>query len=139
MIKLNENTASKVVFQVQDSNDAQWFAGLLGTKTIEKETSQREQGLFFDRDTGMKSIREVEEYIVHPNTLKNLRTGEVLIVCSKVDPHHGVVKTYLANEYRAGYVRANKTIRSSQVRRTLNTRITPRRNERESLSPKDFI
>ena len=139
MAKLNENTATKIIFQVQDSQDAQWFAGLLGTRQVEKETTQREEGLLFDSDTGMKSIREVEEYIVHPNTLKNLRAGEVLLICSKVDPHHGVIKTYLANEYRAGYARANKTIRSSQVRSSLNTRITPRRNERESLSPKDFI
>jgi hypothetical protein len=50
----------------------------------------------------MKSIQEVEEYILNPNMLKNLRTGEVLMVCLKDEPH----KTYLENEYRAGYARA---------------------------------
>lgn len=138
MIKLNENTASKIVFQIQDSQDAQWFAGLLGTKTIEKETSQREEGLFFDRDTGMKSIREVEEYVVHPNTLKNLRTGEVLLICSKVDPHYGAIKTYLANEYRADYVRKNKPIQGLERGRQPSVGAIAKKDE-DSFSPRDFI
>jgi len=137
MVKLNENTASKVVFQVQDSQDAQWFAGLLGTKTIEKETHQREEGLLFDRDTGMKSIREVEEYIVHPNTLKKLRTGEVLLICSKVDPHHGVIKTYLSHEYRADYVRKNKRVQRSKGEHPL--RLDDKFKRKDQFDPQDFV
>ncbi len=107
MIKLNENTATKIAFQIQDSDDAQWFAGLLGTKTVERETYQTEEGFIFDRRTGVKSVRESEEYIIHPNNLKNLDRGEALLVCSKVDPHFGIVKINLANEYSSEYKRAS--------------------------------
>lgn len=34
-LKMNENTANKVVFQVQDSEDVEWFCSLLGTKTTQ--------------------------------------------------------------------------------------------------------
>lgn len=108
-LKINENTANKVVFQVQDSDDAQWFCGLLGTQKIEKETHQaEEQFLFGDKKTGMKSVREVEEYIVHPNQLKNLRAGEALLVSTKVDPHFGIMKINLASEYSSRYSKISK-------------------------------
>ena len=107
-LKLNENTANKVVFQVQDSDDAQWFCGLLGTQKAEKETHQAEEGFIFgDTKTGMKSVREVEEYVVHPNELKNLRTGEALLVSTKVDPHFCIMKISLAEEYSSEYVKAS--------------------------------
>jgi type IV secretory pathway TraG/TraD family ATPase VirD4 len=106
-LKLNENTATKVVFQVQDSEDAEWFCGLLGTQKVEKETHQAEEGFFFgDTKTGMKSVREVEEYVVHPNELKNLKMGQALLVCTKVDPHFCIMKIDLAEEYSSEYVKS---------------------------------
>ena len=105
-LKINENTATKIVFQVQDSEDAEWFCGLVGTKTVEKETHQAEEGfLFGDNKTGAKSIREAEEFIVHPNVLKRLQAGEALLVCNKVDPHHSVIKIKMANHYAQEYKR----------------------------------
>jgi type IV secretory pathway TraG/TraD family ATPase VirD4 len=109
-LKLNENTATKVVFQVQDSEDAEWFCGLLGTQKVEKETHQAEEGfLFGDTKTGMKSVREVEEYVVHPNELKSLKMGQALLVCTKVDPHFCIMKIDLAEEYSSEYVKVSKT------------------------------
>ena len=108
-LKLNENTATKVVFQVQDSDDAQWFCGLLGTQKVEKETHQAEEGFFFgDTKTGMKSVREVEEYVVHPNELKGLKMGQALLVCTKIDPHFCIMKIDLAEEYSSEYVKISK-------------------------------
>lgn len=108
-LKLNENTATKVVFQVQDSDDAQWFCGLLGTQKVEKETHQAEEGFFFgDTKTGMKSVREVEEYVVHPNELKSLKMGQALLVCNKVDPHFCIMKIDLAEEYSSEYVKIKR-------------------------------
>jgi hypothetical protein len=138
MIKLNENTASKVVFQVQDSEDAQWFAGLLGTKKVEKETLQKEEGLFFDRETGMKSVREVEEYRVHPNVLKGLRLGEALLICSKVDAHFGVVRIYKANEYCGEYVRARRSLLRRHEKSSRLTDSSHAKRE-QSFSPQDFL
>jgi len=105
-LKINENTATKIVFQVQDSEDVEWFCGLVGTKTTEKETHQAEEGfLFGDTKTGMKSVRQVEEFIVHPNVLKRLQTGQALLVCSKVDPHHTIMNIKKANHYAQEYKR----------------------------------
>ena len=40
-----------------------------------------EDGLFGDMKTGMKSIREAEEYVIHPNQIKNLKLGQTLLYC----------------------------------------------------------
>ena len=97
------------MFQVQDCDDAEWFCGLLGTQKVVKQTHQAEEGfLFGDTKTGMKSVREVEEYVVHPNKLKNLKMGEALLVCTKVDPHFCIMKIDLAEEYSSEYVKISK-------------------------------
>lgn len=107
-LKMNENTANKVVFQVQDSEDVEWFCSLLGTKKTTKETHQAEDGLFGDTKTGMKSVREVEEYVIHPNEIKKLKRGQALLYCSKVDPHHVIMNIKRANEFEGRYERKFK-------------------------------
>ena len=106
-LKMNENTANKVVFQVQDSEDVEWFCSLLGTKKTKKETHQAEDGFFGDTKTGMKSVREVEEYVIHPNEIKKLKLGQALLYCSKVDPHHVLMNIKGANEFEGRYERVN--------------------------------
>lgn len=101
-LKLNENTATKIIFQVQNSEDAEWFCSLVGTKTVQKETSQIAMGIF-EHDTGMKSVRDVEEFIIHPNTLKRLQMGQALLVCSKVDPHFCLMNIIRASDYASIY------------------------------------
>lgn len=107
-LKMNENTANKIVFQVQDSEDVEWFCSLLGTKKTTKETHQAEDGFFGDTKTGMKSVREVEEYVVHPNEIKKLKLGQALLYCSKVDPHHVLMNIKGANEFEGRYERKFK-------------------------------
>ena len=102
-IKVNENTANKIVFQVQDSEDVEWFCSLLGTKKTTKETYQAENGIFGDTKTGMKSVREVEEYVIHPNQIKNLKLGQALLYCSKVDRHHAIMNIKKANPFIGRY------------------------------------
>lgn len=104
-IKVNENTANKIVFQVQDSDDVEWFCSLLGTKKTTKETYQAEDGFFGDTKTGMKSVREVEEYVIHPNQIKNLKLGQALLYCSKVDRHHAIMNIKRANQFTGRYER----------------------------------
>ncbi len=104
-IKVNENTANKIVFQVQDSEDVEWFCSLLGTKKTTKETYQAEEGIFWDSKTGQKSVREVEEYVIHPNQIKNLKLGQALLYCSKVDRHHAIMNIKRANNFIGRYER----------------------------------
>jgi type IV secretory pathway TraG/TraD family ATPase VirD4 len=106
-LKMNENTANKIVFQVQDSEDVEWFCSLLGTKKATKETHQAEDGFFGDTKTGMKSVREVEEYVIHPNEIKKLKLGQALLYCSKVDPHHVLMNIKGANEFNGRYERSS--------------------------------
>ena len=106
-LKMNENTANKIVFQVQDSEDVEWFCSLLGTKKTTKETHQAEDGFFGDTKTGMKSVREVEEYVIHPNEIKKLKLGQALLYCSKVDPHHVLMNIKGANEFEGRYERVS--------------------------------
>lgn len=109
-LKINENTANKIVFQVQDSEDVEWFCSLLGTKTMKKETYQAEEGIFWDNKTGQKSVREVEEYVIHPNQIKNLKLGQALLYCSKVDRHHAIMNIKKANFFVGQYERTPRAI-----------------------------
>jgi len=138
-LKLNENTATKVVFQVQDSEDAEWFCGLLGTQKVEKETHQAEEGFFFgDTKTGMKSVREVEEYVVHPNELKSLKMGQALLVCTKVDPHFCIMKIDLAEEYSSEYVKIGNGQGTIIDQREVS-QYPERQNNPEALQPQDLV
>ena len=138
-LKLNENTATKVVFQVQDSEDAEWFCGLLGTQKVEKETHQAEEGFFFgDTKTGMKSVREVEEYVVHPNELKNLKMGQALLVCTKVDPHFCIMKIDLAEEYSSEYVKTGNG-QGTIINQREVSQYPERQNNPEALQPQDLV
>jgi type IV secretory pathway TraG/TraD family ATPase VirD4 len=119
-LKMNENTANKVVFQAQDSEDVEWFCSLLGTKTTVKETNQAESGLFGDRKTGAKSIREVEEYVIHPNEIKKLKLGQALLYCSKIDPHYVIMNIKKANEFVGRYERSSVSVAKSIIPKNVN-------------------
>ena len=114
-IKVNENTANKIVFQVQDSEDVEWFCSLLGTKKVTKETYQAEDGFFGDTKTGMKSVREVEEYVIHPNQIKNLKLGQALLYCSKVDRHHAIMNIKRANPFIGRYERKSVPNKNPEI------------------------
>ena len=97
-IEANSNTT--IVSGIKSSQDAEHYAGMIGTRTVEKETRQVEDGLFWDNHTGMKSIREVEEYVVHPNQLKELKQGQVFAVSRTIDPRWGLVQIPPAPEFQ---------------------------------------
>ena len=42
-------------------------------------------GFFGDGATGMKSVRDAEEYVIHPNALKDLHQGEAFTISRTVD------------------------------------------------------
>ena len=82
------NTSTLVSFLQKLPESAETIAGIAGTYKSEKETSQvEEEGVLFKskKETGMGTVRDVEEYIIHPNDIKNLGVGECFIV-SKYPP-----------------------------------------------------
>ncbi len=77
------NTATTVSFLQKMPESAERLAAIAGTKKIKKATRQlNEQGFLSGgrQYTGMESEREVEEFIIHPNTFKTLKVGECVII-----------------------------------------------------------
>ncbi|CAB1053835.1 hypothetical protein [Spiroplasma endosymbiont of Danaus chrysippus] len=59
--------------KVSDVESPEYIAKVFGTRTVEKITKQYDTK---NKKSSKGSIREVEEYIVHPNDLKCLKTGQ---------------------------------------------------------------
>ena len=78
--RITGNTSSLYAFLQKNPESADFIAGLAGTKTVQKVTRQTERFWLFERDSGMGSIRDVEEFVVHPNVIKRLEVGECVVV-----------------------------------------------------------
>ncbi len=73
------NTNVKVVMRTNDPETSEYFAKSFGTRTVEKTTEQKVKGALGETRTGNGSLREVEEFIFHPNVIRNLGTGEAVV------------------------------------------------------------
>ena len=74
------NTSIKVVFCVHDNETAETLSKILGTVTVKKETERIDKTILSQAEGMVGSIREVEEFKIHPNIIKNeLRQGQCLI------------------------------------------------------------
>ena len=77
------NTSTLFSFLQKLPSSAETIAGIAGTYKTEKETEQiGEEGIFFKtkEKTGVGSVREVEEYLIHPNMIKELTRGECFMI-----------------------------------------------------------
>jgi len=75
---INTNTNVKCLLGLNDPDTADFYARHIGTKGSERKTERVEDAgwLAGSRRTGQASVREVEEYKVHPNKLKNFTNGQ---------------------------------------------------------------
>lgn len=84
------NSNLKVIMRGNDPESAEYFAKVIGTKESVKMTERADAGLWGHKKTGQGSIREVEEFVVHPNVIKrNMGVGEALVII----PHPMGTKT----------------------------------------------
>lgn len=67
------NVGNIIAHKISDVESPEYIAKVFGTRTIEKITKQYDTK---NKQSSKGSIREVEEYIVHPNDLKRLQTGQ---------------------------------------------------------------
>ncbi|WP_338987175.1 TraM recognition domain-containing protein [Spiroplasma endosymbiont of Dasysyrphus albostriatus] len=67
------NVGNIIAHKVSDVESPEYIAKVFGTRTVEKITKQYD---IKNKKSSKGSIREVEEYIVHPNDLKRLKTGQ---------------------------------------------------------------
>ena len=58
---------------------AEQIANSFGSRTVTRQTLQRDVHRPLFSDTGMRSEREVEEYCVSPNEIRGLGRGEALV------------------------------------------------------------
>ena len=123
--KIEANTNTKIVAGVIDPMDAQFYAQLIGTQTVTKETHQINEnaGLLAlgDVKTGIKSVREVEEFIIHPNRIKQIEQGEALVISRTVDVGYGLIAIPKAPEFHSENTYSEmsdclKAIRSSYIK-----------------------
>lgn len=71
----SNSSGCKVFFHLPHPADAELIAKAAGTYTTTKATEAVETGLFGETKTGGKSVREVEEFLAHPNLLRGLKPG----------------------------------------------------------------
>jgi hypothetical protein len=64
--------SNRAIFRSGDPDEADYLARLIGTRQVIKKTFRTTDGL----KTGESSNRETEEFLVHPNRIKNLDIGE---------------------------------------------------------------
>lgn len=75
------NSNLKVFMRGSDPETAEYFSRVIGTQTTTKSTERAKKAIIGSQATGDKSLREVEEFIIHPNRFKSsLGVGEAFIV-----------------------------------------------------------
>lgn len=83
--RLMGNTSTLYAFLQKRPESAEIISSMAGTQKGWKETMQSQKLWLLDVPTGQKSLREVEEFIIHPNVIKSLRVGRC--VCIKKYPY----------------------------------------------------
>jgi type IV secretory pathway TraG/TraD family ATPase VirD4 len=75
------NSNLKIIMRGNEPDTAEYFAKVIGTQEAEKVTERAEKNFFGQSRTGQGSLREVEEFVVHPNLIKrNLGVGEAVVI-----------------------------------------------------------
>ncbi len=71
------NTNVKCVLGVNDPDTAEFFAKLFGTEKAKKTTERAEKKFLSEMEmSGFMSVRDVEQYRIHPNRLKTFSRGQ---------------------------------------------------------------
>ena len=73
-------TAVKIVHRQDVPESARTIAQMAGTEEVWEETRQIGGRLLGGQDTGRGTRRLIEKFIVHPNQIKTLRTGEAVVI-----------------------------------------------------------
>ena len=75
------NSNIKIFMRNTDPSSAEYFSSLIGTRKSRRVTERHKKTWGSQNATGDQSIREVDEFIVHPNRFKkDMGTGEAVMV-----------------------------------------------------------
>lgn len=75
-----QNTNTKIILRQNDAESAEYAARLGGTCTTVKRTRQVEKNMLAFTNTGLGSEREVEQFLIHPNIIRSLKTGKAVFI-----------------------------------------------------------
>lgn len=78
--RLLGNVSTIYCFLQPNQESAELISSRAGTRTAWKETERTQRLWLFDVRTGDKSLRQVEEFNIHPNTIKSLEVGECIVI-----------------------------------------------------------
>jgi len=83
---IQTNSNLKVFMRTNEPETAEYFSRLIGTKEGIKTTERQKKGFWGQERTGEGSIRDVEEFVYHPNLFKrDLGTGDAVMVVPFAD------------------------------------------------------
>ena len=90
--RLMHLTSTTICFLTKLPDSAEKISAMAGTRTAFK-TTEKAQTLFgVNIRSGDISLREVEEFNIHPNILKNLTVGEAVVIGKYPTAYCGVIK-----------------------------------------------
>lgn len=128
------------IFHQQD-DDAESYANLIGTDKAMVETKQ----IFDDKDllgqvtrhSGQGSLREVDQFIVHPNVLKNLSPGEAIVLIKSPRSHYKVRVRHMTNEVQKHPAKVQDKNESSAAAEVTETAEKPTAQDAPAPEPKE--
>lgn len=74
------NAAVKIIHRQDVPDSALTAAQLVGTHQVWERTIQTGGGLLRRHDTRRGSRRQVERFVIHPDQIKRLTTGEAILI-----------------------------------------------------------
>lgn len=90
--RLMHLTSTTVSFLTKLPGSAEAISGMAGTRTTWKVTEKAQHMFGLNVKSGDISLREVEEFNLHPNELKKLGVGEAISICKYPVATSGIVK-----------------------------------------------
>jgi conjugal transfer pilus assembly protein TraD len=79
-------TALKIFHRQEVPQSARTIALMVGTERVWEDTRQTAGRLFGGYDTGRGTRQQVERFIVHPNEIQSLATGEAIVISRLGEP-----------------------------------------------------
>jgi type IV secretory pathway TraG/TraD family ATPase VirD4 len=109
--RLMNSTSTLFAFLQKLPDSSELIAGIAGTRKTKEVTEQAKSNwLFGDEKTGMKSIKEVDEFLIHPNIIRSLSVGECVMVTKYPQAKSALIK--VRPEATSGYLSA-ETVRAA--------------------------
>jgi type IV secretory pathway TraG/TraD family ATPase VirD4 len=91
--RIIDNSNTFIIQRANSAENAERLAQLAGTTESVARTYQTD-GLLLPTSTGRGSVRETREFIIHPDEIKKLQTGEAVLV-RKVSGSHDVYRIWV--------------------------------------------